>query len=133
MLQLAVNWCLKSVSRKCTVNAVDFFIVKLVEAIVFKKMRFIHYSSAVVLSSAFQVMSFLEKRSAEVKNIILDTPGQIEVFTWSASGSIITETLVSWLALCTGIVQFCSLLYSFRSISSGLPTPISAYSAPWAT
>jgi len=27
--------------------------------------------------------------------IILDTPGQIEVFTWSASGTIITETLVS--------------------------------------
>ena len=28
-------------------------------------------------------------------NIILDTPGQIEVFTWSASGSIITESLAS--------------------------------------
>ena len=27
--------------------------------------------------------------------IILDTPGQIEVFTWSASGAIITETLAS--------------------------------------
>ena len=26
--------------------------------------------------------------------IIMDTPGQIEVFTWSASGSIITESLV---------------------------------------
>lgn len=26
--------------------------------------------------------------------VILDTPGQIEVFTWSASGTIITETLV---------------------------------------
>ena len=26
---------------------------------------------------------------------IFDTPGQIEVFTWSASGSIITETLAS--------------------------------------
>ena len=27
--------------------------------------------------------------------MILDTPGQIEVFTWSASGTIITETLVN--------------------------------------
>ncbi|XP_014788602.2 GPN-loop GTPase 1-like, partial [Octopus bimaculoides] len=27
--------------------------------------------------------------------VILDTPGQIEVFTWSASGSIITEALAS--------------------------------------
>ncbi|XP_074640768.1 GPN-loop GTPase 1-like [Tubulanus polymorphus] len=42
-----------------------------------------------------QVLSFLEKRSRECKYVILDTPGQIEVFTWSASGSIITETLAS--------------------------------------
>jgi GTPase SAR1 family protein len=27
--------------------------------------------------------------------ILVDTPGQIEVFTWSASGSIITESLAS--------------------------------------
>ncbi len=27
--------------------------------------------------------------------MIIDTPGQIEVFTWSASGNIITEALVS--------------------------------------
>jgi hypothetical protein len=27
--------------------------------------------------------------------VIIDTPGQIEVFTWSASGQIITETLAS--------------------------------------
>ena len=26
--------------------------------------------------------------------VIFDTPGQIEVFTWSASGSIIAESLV---------------------------------------
>mgnify|MGYP003686167185 CR=1 FL=1 len=29
--------------------------------------------------------------------MILDTPGQIEVFTWSASGTIITETLVNYI------------------------------------
>ncbi|CAN0416216.1 unnamed protein product, partial [Ectocarpus sp. 13 AM-2016] len=27
--------------------------------------------------------------------VFIDTPGQIEVFTWSASGQIITETLAS--------------------------------------
>lgn len=42
-----------------------------------------------------QVMKFLEQKSTEHEYIILDTPGQIEVFTWSASGSIITETLAS--------------------------------------
>ena len=30
-----------------------------------------------------------------VRYAIFDTPGQIEVFTWSASGAIITETLAS--------------------------------------
>ena len=29
------------------------------------------------------------------RNIFIDTPGQIEVFTWSASGSIITDMLAS--------------------------------------
>ncbi|ELT97858.1 hypothetical protein CAPTEDRAFT_176909 [Capitella teleta] len=40
-------------------------------------------------------MGFIEKRSKESEFIILDTPGQIEVFTWSASGNIITESLAS--------------------------------------
>ena len=34
--------------------------------------------------------------------VLLDTPGQIEIFTWSASGSIITDALAS--ALPTVIV-----------------------------
>lgn len=42
-----------------------------------------------------EVMSYLEKRSDQHKYMIFDTPGQIEVFTWSASGSIITEALAS--------------------------------------
>lgn len=28
-------------------------------------------------------------------HILIDTPGQIEIFTWSASGSIITEAIAS--------------------------------------
>ncbi|XP_065065453.1 GPN-loop GTPase 1-like [Rhopilema esculentum] len=42
-----------------------------------------------------QVLEHLEKRSSECKYVVIDTPGQIEVFTWSASGSIITEALAS--------------------------------------
>lgn len=42
-----------------------------------------------------QVMMFLDKRSPDCKYVVLDTPGQIEVFTWSASGTIITEALAS--------------------------------------
>lgn len=42
-----------------------------------------------------QVMDFAEKRADSLKYIFLDTPGQIEIFTWSASGAIITETLAS--------------------------------------
>ncbi|KAK5873513.1 hypothetical protein PBY51_018549 [Eleginops maclovinus] len=42
-----------------------------------------------------QVMQFLEKKQQNHRYILIDTPGQIEVFTWSASGTIITETLAS--------------------------------------
>ena len=42
-----------------------------------------------------QVLHLIEKRSGECKYVIFDTPGQIEVFTWSASGSIITEALAA--------------------------------------
>ncbi|XP_032538709.1 GPN-loop GTPase 1 isoform X4 [Chiroxiphia lanceolata] len=42
-----------------------------------------------------QVMKFIEKRQNASRYVILDTPGQIEVFTWSASGTIITEALAS--------------------------------------
>ncbi|CAK5085862.1 unnamed protein product [Meloidogyne enterolobii] len=40
-----------------------------------------------------QILSLLEKRDSSIPSIILDTPGQIEVFTWSVSGSIITGSL----------------------------------------
>ncbi len=44
-----------------------------------------------------QVLTYCEKKSEEnsLEYIFLDTPGQIEVFTWSASGAIITETLAA--------------------------------------
>ncbi|KAH7886762.1 hypothetical protein F5I97DRAFT_1807818 [Phlebopus sp. FC_14] len=42
-----------------------------------------------------QVLDLVEKRAENVDHIILDTPGQIEIFTWSASGSIITDAAAS--------------------------------------
>lgn len=40
-----------------------------------------------------QVLQLIDKNSSKCKFVILDTPGQIEVFTWSASGVIVTEAL----------------------------------------
>ncbi|KAG1697969.1 GPN-loop GTPase 1 [Phytophthora capsici] len=42
-----------------------------------------------------QVIDLLGKRSSDLDYAIVDTPGQIEAFTWSASGQIITESLAS--------------------------------------
>lgn len=42
-----------------------------------------------------QVIKFIEKKQQDYKYVLIDTPGQIEVFTWSASGTIITEALAS--------------------------------------
>ena len=36
-----------------------------------------------------------KKRSPAPRFIVVDTPGQIEIFTWSASGAIITEAFAS--------------------------------------
>ena len=51
-----------------------------------------------------QIIGLLEKRTTPtpenpsakpIKNILIDTPGQIEVFVWSASGSILLDSLAS--------------------------------------
>jgi len=42
-----------------------------------------------------QVLNLIDRRSDQVDHVIFDTPGQIEVFTWSASGNIITEALAA--------------------------------------
>ncbi|KAI0052812.1 XPA-binding protein 1 [Auriscalpium vulgare] len=42
-----------------------------------------------------QVLELVEKRAETVDYVILDTPGQIEIFTWSASGAIITDAVAS--------------------------------------
>ncbi|VDP95353.1 unnamed protein product [Echinostoma caproni] len=47
-------------------------------------------------SSQFnKVVDLINKNAEKVSFVVLDTPGQIEVFTWSASGTIISESLGS--------------------------------------
>jgi GTPase SAR1 family protein len=76
-----------------------------------------------------EVIGFIEKAPHEL--CVLDTPGQIEVFTWSVSGSIITETLASTLptailyvvdcvrstspvTFMSNMLYACSILYKTR-------------------
>jgi GTPase SAR1 family protein len=40
-----------------------------------------------------QVINLIEQKQAEFKHIVIDTPGQIEAFSMSASGQVITESL----------------------------------------
>lgn len=42
-----------------------------------------------------KVLQLLESRSTSNDYMIFDTPGQIEVFTYSASGQIISETVAA--------------------------------------
>lgn len=42
-----------------------------------------------------QVLNYLENKKDKSSSVLIDTPGQIEAFTWSASGSIITESLAT--------------------------------------
>lgn len=79
-----------------------------------------------------QVMTLLEKpREPPLETVVVDTPGQIEIFTWSASGNIVTELLASSFPTlvvyvidtkrCTApqtfmsnMMQACSILYKTR-------------------
>ena len=45
------------------------------------------------MNETVQVLQLVASKDNEF--VILDTPGQIEVFTWSASGNIITESLAA--------------------------------------
>uniref|UniRef100_A0A803L228 GPN-loop GTPase n=1 Tax=Chenopodium quinoa TaxID=63459 RepID=A0A803L228_CHEQI len=42
-----------------------------------------------------EVISVVERRADQLDYVLVDTPGQIEIFTWSASGAIITEAFAS--------------------------------------
>ncbi|KAF8594704.1 hypothetical protein BDV93DRAFT_529152 [Ceratobasidium sp. AG-I] len=65
-----------------------------------------------------QVLTLLEKRASEVDYIILDTPGQIEIFTWSASGAILTDALAAAGPACLAFIidtPRCSAPATFMS------------------
>ena len=72
-----------------------------------------------------------QTRDPPLDYIVVDTPGQIEVFTWSASGSIVTElfassfpTIVIFVVdtvrcvhpktFMSNMLQACSILYKTR-------------------
>ncbi|GIQ90313.1 GPN-loop GTPase 1, partial [Kipferlia bialata] len=48
-----------------------------------------------LLTKYDQLETVLEARAEEVDTMIFDTPGQIEVFTWSASGELLTKQLAA--------------------------------------
>jgi GTPase SAR1 family protein len=78
-----------------------------------------------------QVLGILDKRASKVDSVFVDTPGQIEVFTWSASGSIISESIAATHPTCivfvvdavrasspttfiSNVVYACSVMYRMR-------------------
>ena len=79
-----------------------------------------------------QVMQLCEKeRDPPLETIVVDTAGQIEIFTWSASGAIVTElfasafpTVVAYVVdtprslspqtFMSNMMQACSILYKTR-------------------
>lgn len=78
-----------------------------------------------------QVLGYVEKRSSSTDFVLIDTPGQIEIFTWSASGAIITDAMASSLptvvayiidtprttapaTFMSNMLYACSILYKTR-------------------
>ncbi|KAJ1635633.1 GPN-loop GTPase [Pavlovales sp. CCMP2436] len=70
-------------------------------------------------------------RATPPAHVLVDTPGQIEIFTWSASGAVIAESLASSFPTCilyvvdtprsarpvtfmSNMLYACSILYKFR-------------------
>ncbi|XP_010449002.1 PREDICTED: GPN-loop GTPase 1-like [Camelina sativa] len=73
-----------------------------------------------------EVVSVIEKRADQLDYVLVDTPGQIEIFTWSASGAIITEAFAvvtyvvdtprstSPMTFMSNMLYACSILYKTR-------------------
>ena len=77
-------------------------------------------------------MSSYTRLPIQLSYVILDTPGQIEIFTWSASGAIITDAVASSLPTVVAYVidtprttapaTFMSnMLYACRFVSARRP------------
>ncbi|CAL5428252.1 unnamed protein product [Camellia sinensis] len=79
----------------------------------------------------YEVISVIEKRADQLDYVLVDTPGQIEIFTSSASGAIITEsfaptfpTIITYVVdtpcsanpqtFMSNMLYACSILYKTR-------------------
>ena len=78
-----------------------------------------------------QVMSLVEAKADALEHVFIDTPGQIEIFTWSASGTIISDMLAysfptvllyvidtprttSPVTFMSNMLYACSIMYKFK-------------------
>mmetsp|Transcript_40979 Transcript_40979/g.63962 ORF Transcript_40979/g.63962 Transcript_40979/m.63962 type:complete len:335 (+) Transcript_40979:43-1047(+) len=78
-----------------------------------------------------QIKNLIRNNRKKINYTLIDTPGQIEIFTWSASGSLITETFssdfsvsllyvldiprtLSPLTFITNILYSCSIIYKTK-------------------
>jgi GTPase SAR1 family protein len=66
-----------------------------------------------------QVLQLVDKKKDKLDYFLIDTPGQIEIFTWSASGSIITDAIdtprsVNPTTFMSNMLYACSILYKTK-------------------
>lgn len=78
-----------------------------------------------------QVMSLVENKADSLEHVFVDTPGQIEIFTWSASGTIISDMFAysfptvllyvidtprstSPVTFMSNMLYACSIMYKFK-------------------
>ena len=78
-----------------------------------------------------QVMSLVEAKADTLEHVFVDTPGQIEIFTWSASGTIISDMFAysfptvllyvidtprttSPVTFMSNMLYACSIMYKFK-------------------
>jgi len=78
-----------------------------------------------------QVMGLIEQKADSLEHIFVDTPGQIEIFTWSASGTIISDMFAysvptaliyvvdtprttSPVTFMSNMLYACSIMYKFK-------------------
>eukprot|EP00960_Hanusia_phi_P057495 763583-Hanusia_phi.AAC.6 len=79
-----------------------------------------------------QVMGLIEQKADSLEHIFVDTPGQIEIFTWSASGTIISDMFAysvptaliyvvdtprttSPVTFMSNMLYACSIMYKFKT------------------
>jgi GTPase SAR1 family protein len=89
-------WILCSGGMRLFINsfyALTSYIFPLIYFSQFSPSICILYSN--LYNTQYQVISVIEKRADTLDYVLVDTPGQIEIFTWSASGAIITEAFAS--------------------------------------